>query len=241
MGAWGFGIRDDDFVRDVIGVFEDHLKAGNSVAEATTVVQSQFGGASEDEVDGPLLWIALADMQWTYGGLAPSVLERVRDDFASGRTLRAWEDDPRGLARRRAVLEKFIATIGAENPRPKKPPKTIVRAPRFRPGDCLSIRLRDGGYGAAIVLVAEHSVEEYGRNLVAVLDYHSANSPTMDVFRARKFASRHAGASGAAVAWYLPMGFRSVKGRLEVVGQVEILDSDPKQSNFYFRWTSILL
>lgn len=109
---------------------------GNGVGygDRQSVVQSQFGGASEDEVDGPRLWVALADMQWTYGGLDAAVLERVRDDFASGRTLRAWDDDPRGLGRRRAVLETFIATRGGENRRPKKPPKTPERQgpPRSR-------------------------------------------------------------------------------------------------------------
>ena len=235
MGAWGYGIRDDDFVRDVIGEFEDQLKAGNSVAEATQAIKSRYGGVSEDSVDGPLYWIALADMQWTYGGLEPSVLERVKDDLASGRSLLAWEEDKRGLARRRAALEKFLGKIGVENPRPKKPPKTIVRAPKFRAGDCLSIQLTDGRYAAAIVLVADHSTAEYGSNLVAVLDYRSAIKPTMDVFRERKLPA----ASRAEVAWYMPIGFRSVKNRLEVIGQVEILESDPKDSNFYFRWSSI--
>ena len=61
MGAWGYGIRQDDFVCDVIGAFEDELKAGRSVAEATETVTSQFSGAITDPVDGPLLWIALAE------------------------------------------------------------------------------------------------------------------------------------------------------------------------------------
>ena len=239
MGAWGYGIRDDDFVRDVIGEFEDQLKAGRSVAEATQAIKSRYGGVSEDSVDGPLYWIALADMQWTYGGLEASVLERVKDDLESGRSLLAWEEDKRGRARRRAALEKFIAKIEVENSRPKKPPKTIVRSPKFRAGDCLSIQLADGRYAAALVLVADDSTAEYGKNLVAVLDYRSTNRPTMDVFRQRKLSSDHHGEVGAAIAWYLPMGFRSVKNRLEVIGQVEILDSDPKDSNFYFRWSSI--
>ena len=241
MGAWGHGIREDDFVLDVIGAFEDRLKAGSSVADATKAVTSQFGGAVEDSVDGPLFWIALADVQWTYGGLEASVLEHVRDDFDSGRSLLPWEEDPRGLARRRTALEKFVKKIAVENPRPKKPPKIVVRAPKFQPGDCLSIQLTDGHYAAAIVLVADHTTAELGRNLVAVLDYTSAVRPTIEVFRERKLASaRDKWNDGAQIAWYLPMGFRAVKNRLDVVGRVEILDSDPKDSNFYFRWSSIL-
>ena len=240
MGAWGYGIRQDDFVCDVIGAFEDRLKAGNSVAEATQAVTSQFSGAIVDPVDGPLFWMAVADMQWTYGGVERSVLERVRDDFDAGRSLIAWEEDPRGFARRRAALEKFIAKIAVENPRPKRPPKTIIRAPKFQPGDCLSIQLNDGQYAAAIVLAADHSTAELGRNLVAVLDYVSSARPTIEVFREQKRASAHHGwHRGARVAWYLPIGFRKVKDRLEVVGRLDIGPSDPKDSDFYFRWTSI--
>jgi hypothetical protein len=241
MGAWGFGIRQDDFVCDIIGVFEDLLKAGKSVAEATKAIKSQFGAATKDADDEPDFWIALAEVQWTYGGLEASVLKRVREDFDSGRSLLRWEEDQRGLARRRAVLEKFIGKIGVANPRPKKPPKLVIRAPKFRPGDCLSIELAKGQYAAAIVLAADHSVPEYGKNLVAVLDYLSADKPTMEVFRKRKWfvLSHNSGNNRADVAWYQPIGFRKVKDRLEVVGQVEILDSDPKESNTYCGWAGI--
>ncbi len=241
MGAWGYGIRQDDFVCDVISVFEDLLKAGKSVADATEAVELQFAGAIKDSDDGPLLWLALADMQWTYGGLEAPVLERVKDDFASGRSLLAWEEDRRGLARRRAAIEKFIRKIEAANPRPKKPPNVIIRAPKFRPGDCLSIQLAEGQYAAAIVLAADHSTEEYGKNLVAVLDYFSADRPTMEVFRTRKWLilTHHNWNNKMDVGWYLPIGFRKAKDRLEVVGQIEILDSDPKDSTVYCGWAGI--
>lgn len=240
MGAWGYGIRQDDFVCDVIGAFEDELKAGRSVAEATETVTSQFSGAITDPVDGPLLWIALAEMQWTYGGLNASVVERVRTDLESGRSLVPWEEDQRGLERRRAALNAFVRKIGVPNPRPKKPPKTVVRAPKFQAGDCLSINLPNGDYAAAIVLVADHSLAEQGRNLVAVMDHRSAEKPTIEMFRRWRLQTGQNGwNNGAEVGWYLPVGFRTVKNRIEVIGQVEILDSDPHDCPLYFRWTGI--
>jgi hypothetical protein len=241
MGAWGYGIRHDDFVLDVIGVFEELLKAGHSVGDATKTVKSKFAAAIQDSDDGPLFWLALADMQWTYGELESRVLNRVRGDFASGRSLDAWKEDPRGLPRRRAALEKFIRKIAVPSPRPKKPPKTVVRPPMFQPGDCLSIRLANDRYAAALVLAADHSTVEYGMNLVGVLDYDSPQKPPMEVFRTRKWHLRaHPGASDAMdVAWYQPVGFRAAKDRLEVVGHVEILDSDPKDSKSYRGWRGI--
>src|SRR5579871_4833610 len=104
MGAWGAGIRQDDFVCDVIGVFEDLLKAGNTVRDTTKAVKSRFAAEIEDSDDGPLFWIALADVQWTYGELEPQVLNRVQEDFNSGRGLDRWTEDQRGFSRRRAAL-----------------------------------------------------------------------------------------------------------------------------------------
>jgi len=78
MGAWGTGVRQDDFVLDVAGEFEDHLKDGNSLGDATAFVRRKFSDALDDEDEGPLFWLALADMQWKYGDLDPSVLLRVQ-------------------------------------------------------------------------------------------------------------------------------------------------------------------
>lgn len=241
MGAWGYGIRHDDFVLDVIGVFEDLLKAGHSVRDATTTVTSQFAAATQDPDDGPLFWLALADAQWTYGALDPQVLARVQGDFDSGRSLDAWREDPRGVLRRRAELERFIRRIAVPNPRAKKPPRTVVRAPKFQSGDCLSICVSDGRYAAALVLAADHSIVEYGRNLVGILDYLSPEKPPIEVFRARKWLVRaHPSHSNPMdIAWYQPVGFRAAKDRLEVVGRVDILDSDPKESNVYRGWRGI--
>jgi hypothetical protein len=241
MGSWGYAIRHDDFVCDVIGEFEDLLKAGRSVAEATAAVTSRFRGALEDEADGPLFWIALADVQWTYGALEPAVFEHVREDFTARRSLLAWEEDPRGLAKRRAVLETFIRKLEVPKARPPKRAKTIVRAPKFVPGACLSIHRFDGAYGAAIVLAADHSTPEHGKNLVGVLDYSSDTSPAMDVFLERRWRllSEHGAGDQLHVGWYFPTGFRKVKDRIAIVSTVDILDSDPKDSNFYFGWGNI--
>lgn len=241
MGAWGTGIRQDDVVLDVVGTFEDHLKAGRSVAEATAAVKAQCAGSLSDADEGPLIWIAIAEVQWTYGQLDPQVLKHVQDDFASERGLDLWREDARVLSRRIAVLEKFIARISAPNPRPKKGAKTVVRAPKFQAGDCLSIRLANGQYGAALVLAADHSEVENGRNLVVVLDYLATEKPGLDVFRARNWliCTHHHWQNHVELAWYLPVGFRKAKDRIEVVGQIQILASDPNDSNFYNGWGKV--
>ena len=241
MGAWGHGIRHDDFVLDVVGVFEDLLKDGKSIADATHGVKAKFAGAIDDPHDGPLFWLALADLQWLYGELEPEVLARVQEDFESGRSLDPWREDERGLSRRTTALEQFLRKIATPRPRAKKPPRTIIRAPKFQPGDCLSIRVSTGQYAAGLVLAADHSTVEYGKNLVGLLDYLSAEKPTIEMFRNRQWLrlTHHTWNGDVALAWYLPIRFRTAKDQLEIVGRVEISEADPKDSNSYRGWAGI--
>lgn len=241
MGAWGYGIRQDDTVLDVIGSFEDSLKRGKRIEAATKDVRETYSASLEDPDDAPLIWIGLAEAQWTFGGLEQVVLQTVKDDLASGRSLTAWEEDDRGLAKRKAALEKFIAKIEAPNPRPRKPPKIVSRPPKFRAGDCLAVRLSNGKYGAALVLAADHSNVEYGKNLIGVLDFLSEERPPLTVFVDRKWLvlSHHGWNREPDLFWYFPLGFRAVKERIEVVGAVELLDSDEKESNSYAGWASL--
>ena len=78
-------------------------------------------------------------------------------------------------------------------------------------------------------------------NLIAVLDYLSPQPPTLDVFRRRRWLAltdlnRD---QQKDIAWYLPPGYRKAKAAIAVVGRVEILPSDPKDSDSYCRWTGI--
>jgi hypothetical protein len=239
MGTWGHGIRQDDFVCDVIAAFEDLLKAGKGVADATKAVSSKFAAEIKDPDDGPLFWIALADVQWTYGKLEAHVLKHVEDDLNSGRSLTRWNEDQRGLSRRKAALEKFINKISVPNSRPKKAPKIVIRPPKFRPGDCLSILLSNGKYGAGIVLATDHSNAEYGMDFVAMLDYLSSEKPALQVFQVRKWLilNHHSWNKKMEVGWHMHVGFQKAKHRLEVVGTVQVLDSDPKPATEGVKFT----
>ncbi len=90
MGAWGVGIRQDDFGCDVEGAFEDQLKDGKTIDEATRYVHEHFANAVNDCDDGPLFWLALADMQWKYGDLDPAALQRVTEIVDSDTGMERW-------------------------------------------------------------------------------------------------------------------------------------------------------
>jgi hypothetical protein len=230
MGAWGYGIRQDDVVCDVIGAFEDNLKQGKNIVEASKAVRKQFAEAIKDRDDGPLAWIGLADAQWTYGQLDPGVLQHVKDDFDSGRSLSPWEESESDLSRRKATLKQFIEKLASPNPKPKKTPRITVRLPKFQPGDCLSILLSNGQFGAAIVLAVDSSNAEYGMDMVGVLDYMSPDKPKKGVFQERNWLHRthHNWNNRIDLAWYMHVGFRKMKPRIEVVCRIDLLEADPK-------------
>lgn len=239
MGAWGVGIRQDDFVLDVVGVFEDQLKDGKTILEATSRVREQFASALDDSQDGPLFWIALADMQWKFGSLDPQVLRRVVDIVDTEAGMEHWGEPTDKIYRqRRAVLEKFRDKISWPNPKPSRRPKRIIRRPKFKSGDCLSIQLENGQYGAALVLGTDHSIPEHGKDLVVELDYLSDTPPTLDDFKERRWLrlTHHNWKGRLQVAWILSMGFRKMKARISVVGNIPILDSDPKEATIYGGW-----
>jgi hypothetical protein len=238
MGTWGYGLRSDDFVSDVLGVFEDLLKSGHSIADASNAVRAKFRSSLEDFDEGLQFWLALADMQRTYGRVDADVLTRVKSDLATGRGLERWQDRPKDLAKRKKVLEALVHKIETPNPRPKRIPKVVVRPPKFQPGDCLSICLSNGQYGAALVLATDHSNPEYGKDLVGVLDYLATDKPALDVFEGRKwfYRNHHHWKNNRDLGWYLSGGFRTIKNSIEVVGHIDILESDTTECSCYCYW-----
>ncbi len=237
MGAWGVGIRQDDFVCDVEGAFEDQLKDGKTIDEATRFVHEHFGNAVNDCDDGPLFWFALTDMQWKYGDLDPAALQRVIDIVDADTGMERWgQPSDKLYKQRKAALKKFCNKISLPNPKPSRPPRRVIRAPKFQTGDCLSIRLENGQYGAALVLGTDHSNPEQGMDLVGELDYLSDNPPTLDVFTERRWLKLTHDDGSLSVWWFYSMGFRKMKPRITVLGNTPIVNTDPEASSYFGGW-----
>ncbi len=236
MGAWGVGIRQDDFVCDIQGEFKVQLKNGKSIAEATQFACQRYANALDDREDGPLLWLALADMQWTYGDLDPTVQERVFEIVDAGTGMDRWgEPSDKLYKRRKAALENFRNKISQPNPKPSRRPKRVTRKPKFNPGDCLSVAFDNEEYGAALVLATDHSHPEHGRDLVGELDYLSDHPPTLSVFTQRRWLKLPE-ENSLSVWWYYSQGFRTMKKRIEVRGNIPIIDTDPTDSSLFGGW-----
>ncbi len=242
MGSWGHGIRQDDLVCDVIAAFDDAIKEGSKVSDATASVLQRFDTSLIDSDDAPLIWLAIADAQWTYGQLDPQILAKVSYDISNDIGLSRWREMPeRQFAKRRVVLSRFLEKIQTANPKPKRTPKRIVRNPKFEAGDCLAVRLSNGQYGAALVLASDSTNLEYGQNLICVLDFMSTQKPLLHNFSNRQWLmlTHHKWDGKLDLAWYLPAGFRAEKSRFELVAKIEVLPSDPKESKLFSSWSNL--
>lgn len=190
MGAWGYGIEDNDTVLDVRGTFGDALRATQSVADATAAVRKEFVVRRPNVDFEAQVRIGLALCQWRHGALDPELLDQLRADLAADRGIDSY-DDPE---QRRKVMRAFVARLGKPNPRPKampKPPAAPKAAKRpakpqptpFAAGECLAVYRPRKGHHAAIVVVAD---EREGSNYVARLEWKENRAPTLADFA--KFA-----------------------------------------------------
>jgi|SRR5688572_9750147 len=176
MGTSGASITADDTVADVVGTVVDRMKEGATLKEASDFVLHHFKRSLEDPGEGPLVWLALAHVQWKYGCVDAQVLDQVRHDVATGKGLDRWREDPAGVAARKRVLETFVAKISKANAKPAAPPRTVTRLAPLSEGDCISVLTSSGEYTAAIVLNVDNSREECGSNLIGSLDYLSPST-----------------------------------------------------------------
>ncbi|MBQ3160646.1 MAG: hypothetical protein IJC04_00810 [Oscillospiraceae bacterium] len=77
MGVIGCDLYDNDVAYDVKTSFSDMIYSGISCSEATANVISDFQESLQDNDDCPIVWIALADVQWDMGLLLKNVKKRA--------------------------------------------------------------------------------------------------------------------------------------------------------------------
>jgi len=241
MGTWGTGITQNDTVSDIVDFIAEQLKAGDSLASATAKAKFQFAELQNDIEEKPLLWIGLAFAQWKYGKVNPDIFNRVRSDFESGQSLVVWKDDLKLLAKRKDVLLKFISKLETPNPKLSSAPKITIRKATFNKGDCLSVKLPDGRYTAAIVLAEDNSNPEFGKNLVGTLDYLESTPPILEVFKQKKWLIKTFGnwKNEKEIMWYPSITRKKDREHLVVVSNIELGWFNPKDSKSFTAWCNL--
>lgn len=76
MGAWNTSLYGNDTARDVKGDYVHKLRSGKNDQEAMEAMLVEYERTKDDEDEGPLFWLALADTQWEYGRLTERCARR---------------------------------------------------------------------------------------------------------------------------------------------------------------------
>lgn len=142
MGAWGTGLYQDDVTCDVKEDYLDRLRIGYSNEEATEEVIEMNSDFIEDEEDGPLFWLALADTQWKYGRLVPKVKREALRSIKEGKDLERWKDDKKNYEKRKTVLKKIEEQLNSPQPPEKKVKSLSLHKAEWEVGDVLLYKIK---------------------------------------------------------------------------------------------------
>lgn len=144
MGAWGTGIFQDDTACDIRDDYRDHLGNGLSGQEATQKILADYASSFSDSDESGVAWSALAAAQWKLGRLEPETLKHALGMIESGADLARWQQDPKGLRARQAVLAKLKTQLTSPQPPARKIAKRILCEWHLGVGELFAIRLLSG-------------------------------------------------------------------------------------------------
>lgn len=123
MGAWNTSLYGNDTARDVKGDYVHKLRSGKSDQEAMEAMLVEYERTKDDEDEGPLFWLALADTQWEYGRLTEPVREKALQLLAQGVDQERWSE---AGAEKLAAWNETCRALG-EKLRSPQPPRKRIR------------------------------------------------------------------------------------------------------------------
>lgn len=146
MGVWGTAIFSDDLASDIRGDYRDALGEGLSGPEATKRILKDYESSLSDQDDSPVLWLALAAVQWKAGRLEPEVLEKALQVIDSGSDLKRWTIGTKDYTKRKAALRKLREELLSPQPKAKKVAKRTLCECPWKVGDLLAYSLLSGNF-----------------------------------------------------------------------------------------------
>jgi hypothetical protein len=121
MGTWGYKLYDDDIAADIKESFDVYLERDDYDCEKVTQrILAEYKEELDDDDDAPVIWFALADLQWKNGMLLDYVKEKAISYIDSGADLRKWEELPKQCEKRKQILGDLKTKLLSEQPPRKK-------------------------------------------------------------------------------------------------------------------------
>lgn len=226
MGTWGTAISSNDIYADAYDDFFELYNKGLSVKEIT----EQLIASNQETINEPDssndFWFGLAKAQWECKQLDPAIFQKVQTIIETGSDLEVWrrqDADEKSIAKRKIVLNKFLAQLQTERPKAKSRKKKVIRQPVFEKGDCLAFVLSNGNYGGAVVLEAIKDTE-YGFNLIATARINQPNKPTAkDCEGAEVLIMTYDDWNEKpCIQWYIPLRHKKSSHLIEKVGNIKV-------------------
>jgi hypothetical protein len=185
MGAWGTGLFSDDTAADVRDGYRELVGDGYTGPRATDALLKQWGDALADSEDAPVFWLALASTQWQCGRLEPRVKAKALKVIKDGSDLRRWQDDPKLLKKRRAVLAKLQTQLHSPQPPEKRIPRRYRDTCDWEVGEVIGYRAPSGE--PFVFRVIGHHTDQGGTSPVCeLLDWSGTELPSKGAVRKLK-------------------------------------------------------
>ena len=140
MGAWGGGLYESDFARDLKGTINGVLRAPLSDDEVLAEVWALHGQGAV-EADALDYWLVLADQLERRGMRRPDVFERAVAIVENGEDvsmLTSLDAEPKTIAKRRKETAKLVERLRDPRPARKRRPLTTPQPLLFERGDAIA-------------------------------------------------------------------------------------------------------
>jgi len=184
MGAWGPGIKQNDLFGDLYETFRALYYDGYEPQQIREILERD-NEIDEDEYAD--FWSTVAYAQWMTKGLEPYVSAKISAICETDRGLELWKEaGDKEFKKRKRAIETFYSEIQTERPASIKRIKIKPYPAMFQPGDCLTFKLDDHNYGAAVVVERTDfhplSLFKVGTNRIALTKYKATRKPEMKDF-----------------------------------------------------------
>jgi hypothetical protein len=244
MGAWSDSILADDDAQEVYDHYRRLINQGKEHAAVRQALERSWADSITDSDDGPIFWFAIAQAQWEFGQLDADVMRRVAEIADKGLGLERWrEGGPSMLSKREKVVRDFLNKISKPNPNPVKRRGEKRYPPIYLPGECLAVELNDGAFGAVIVLACDDSHDIEGFDIVALLEWHSAEKPPLNFFeKVLLIRPNEDGRLIPVVRRCYARSHKKMRSQLHQVGQISRSKTDAtnKATRFMGRWEEVV-
>ena len=159
MGTWGYNIYGNDTFCEVIELFKERIRCGQSVDDISKAIQHEY----EDEIDASIASLAVAECLWRLGKLTSDDLNNVKHIIEEGTDIDYWIQlgaDEEFIHKRKLELSSFLNRISTP-PTEDQLWCVMQEENLLQKGSCFWYRCRGNSYGAIVLETIKNTTNYY--------------------------------------------------------------------------------